>query len=237
MVSSIPYLVVSPCGSAVSRDFSTRAVTWASTSPAGGAPAACGPPDTASAAASVNPPANTARRRHSVRSGGVSKSQLQSVSARSVRCRGRTARGPPDSSVNRSSSRPAISCGVSARTRAAASSMASGMPSSRRQISLTAAAFPAVSAKPGRACAARSANSRTASAPAASATARPASSAGSPSEGTSQQTSPSAPSGSRLVASTRSSGAARSSVRISPAAAASTCSQLSMISSRSRSAR
>ena len=48
---------------------------------------------------------------------------------------------PRVSSRNRSSSSPAISAGRSAPTRAAASSIASGIPSSRRQISPTAATF------------------------------------------------------------------------------------------------
>ena len=67
------------------------------------------------------------------------------------------------SSSNRSASRSAICSGDSVRTLAAASSIASGTPSSVRQMSATAAWFAAVSAKPGRAAAARSTNSCTAS--------------------------------------------------------------------------
>jgi len=141
------------------------------------------------------------------------------------------------SSVNRSSSRSAISLGVSARARAAASSMASGMPSSCRQISTTAAAFPTVKAKPGRACAARSSKRRTASAAAASSGRRSVPWVGSPREGTRQVTSPSTPRGSRLVARTRTRGAAWSTWLTRSAVAARTCSQLSAMSRRSRSVR
>ena len=57
------------------------------------------------------------------------------------------------------SSRPTIASGVSSFTRAAASSIASGMPSSRRQISATASAFSSVSSKLGLAACARSTKS------------------------------------------------------------------------------
>ena len=93
---------------------------------------------TASAASSVNGPANTDSRHSTTRSVSGSRSKLQSIAARSVWWRGMTVRLPPVSSRNRSSSRSAICWTDSARTRAAASSMASGMPSSRRQISTTA---------------------------------------------------------------------------------------------------
>ena len=63
-----------------------------------------------------------------------SRSQLHSTTARSVWCRGAAVRSPRDSSRNRSSSRAAISSTVSERSRAAASSIASGSPSSARQI-------------------------------------------------------------------------------------------------------
>ena len=72
---------------------------------------------------------------------------------------------PRVSSRNRSSSSPAISAGRSAATRAAASSIASGIPSSRRQISPTAATLDGVSEKSPRAAAARWANRDTASLP------------------------------------------------------------------------
>ena len=50
---------------------------------------------------------------------------------------------PPVSRPNRSSRRAATWSGLMARSRAAASSMASGMPSSARQILATAAALAA----------------------------------------------------------------------------------------------
>ena len=52
--------------------------------------------------------------------------------------------------------------GVSTRTFAAASSIASGRPSSRRQMAATSAAFSSVSAKSGFTARARSTNSATA---------------------------------------------------------------------------
>jgi hypothetical protein len=75
-----------------------------------------------------------------------------------------------------------------ARTRAAANSMASGIPSRRRQISRTMAALSSLRAKSGRTLRARSVNSSMAS-------------SASDSEGTRQVTSPGTPIGSRLVAS------------------------------------
>ena len=68
----------------------------------------------------------------------------QSTVARSVWCRSTAVRRPPVSSRNRSSRSAAMSAGVMAATRAAASSIASGMPSSRRQISDDRAAFDVV---------------------------------------------------------------------------------------------
>jgi hypothetical protein len=68
---------------------------------------------------------------------------------------------PPVSSRNRSSSRAATCAGDIARNLAAASSMASGMPSSARQIRATAAELPSLTSKSGLTAAARSASSRT----------------------------------------------------------------------------
>ena len=88
--------------------------------------------------------------------------------------------------------------------RAAASSIASGRPSSRRQISTTAAALLSVRAKPGRAARARSTNSATAGDAASSAIGTPALSlalsAGSDSGGTGYSRSARSPSTVRLVA-------------------------------------
>ena len=84
---------------------------------------------------------------------------------------------------NRRSEPRASSAGLIAVTRAAASSIASGTPSSRRQICTTAAALSGVERRSRhRSPPARSANKRTASAPAA--TSRLVSSAGAPSDGT-----------------------------------------------------
>ncbi len=93
----------------------------------------------------------------------VSRSQLHSTTARSVRWRGSAVRLPPVSSRNRSDSRPAISSSGRVRSRAAASSMASGRPSRRRTISMTRRRRTHRRPRsPGGRPPARSANSRTA---------------------------------------------------------------------------
>ena len=115
--------------------------------------------------------------------------------------------------------------------------MASGSPSSRRQIPATAAMFASVRANPGTTCAARSANKPAAGNRASSATVsgRPAS--GAASGGTGSTVSPVMFSDSRLVASTRSPAASRSSRSASLATASTRCSQLSSTSSSCRPAR
>ena len=90
------------------------------------------------------------------------------------------------------------------RTRAAASSIASGIPSRRSAIWPIAAHASASGTKPGRACCARSTNSATA--------------VDDSSDGTRHATSPATPIGSRLVASTRRRGHACSSDSIISAA-------------------
>ena len=110
--------------------------------------------------------------------------------------------------------RALICSGDSTRTRAAASSIASGTPSSARQIAATAAALPASTANPGRAAAARSANKRTASQRATSPASCPAPGAATESGGTCQAVSPAMRSGSRLVFSSRSPGESDSSRRL-----------------------
>lgn len=97
--------------------------------------------------------------------------------------------------------------------------MASGSPSSRRQISSTAAGSSAAR-KPGRTDAPRSANNWCAGAGRSGSSGR--------------TTSPGTPSGSRLVAITVSPGQCRTSSSANSAAAATTCSQLSRTSSRLR---
>ena len=120
------------------------------------------------------------------------------------------------------------------RSRAAASSIASGSPSSRRQISTMDATFSSVTAKPGRTAAARSRSNCTDGY--AKASAAETSAAGRRSGGTGRSASPRMPSGSREVASTRSRGHRASSSSASRAAASMTCSQLSSTRSVSASA-
>jgi hypothetical protein len=79
-----------------------------------------------------------------------------------VRCRSGASRGPPVRTPIRSTSRANRACGGSSLARAAASSMASGKPSSRRQISATAPTFWPVSLNPGATAWARTVNSCTA---------------------------------------------------------------------------
>ena len=102
------------------------------------------PPPTAWAASRSKPPRNTASRRNNTRSGSVSSACDQSTEARRVCWRRTAVRAPPVSNRNRSCRPSRISASDSARTRAAASSIASGMPSRRRQISATAAALSSV---------------------------------------------------------------------------------------------
>ena len=125
---------------------------------------------------------------------------------------------PPVNSRNRSCKPSRMSASDRARTRAAANSIASGIPSRRRQISTTAAALSSVTLKPGLAKRARSVNNSIA----ASAT---------KSEGTRHVASPVTPIGSRLVASNVNLGAPPNSATISSAQASSRCSQLSSTTS------
>ncbi|HXL96168.1 MAG TPA: hypothetical protein VN969_45235 [Streptosporangiaceae bacterium] len=141
MISSIQYL---PCRT-VSTDLSASAVSTSSTSSLLTEP----PAQTAVAASSVAPPEKPEKRRHSACSASSSRSQLQSTTARSVWCLGSAVRLPPVSSRKRSSSRVATCSGSIVRIRAAASSMASGIPSSARQIRSAAGAVSVVRAKPG----------------------------------------------------------------------------------------
>ena len=153
----MPYLGPSPECLTLSRDLSARAARTSKTSAAPTTP----PAQTCSAAASVAPPANTENRRHTVRSQSSSRSQLQSTTARSVWCLGNATRLPPVSNRNLSPRRASTCSGAMVRMRAAASSMASGMPSRARQIRARLAEFAAVTSKSGRTAAARSVSSRT----------------------------------------------------------------------------
>jgi hypothetical protein len=80
-----------------------------------------------------------------------------------VRRRAGWSGAPPVNSGSRLSSLVRRAEGETTRSQAAASSIASGSPSSRRQISSTAAAFPASSLKSGRTWRARSTKSAIAS--------------------------------------------------------------------------
>ena len=119
-----------------------------------------GPQQIASRAGRVKLPANTAIRRSRTFSRSVSRSWLHSRVARMVWCRVMPT-GPCPSTASASPRRCTISAGSSTAIRAAASSSASGMPSSRRHRSTMPWALSASSANPGRTCAARSTNSRT----------------------------------------------------------------------------
>ncbi|CAM5730343.1 hypothetical protein STENM223S_08564 [Streptomyces tendae] len=176
-------------------------------------------PHTASAAVRSQPPAKTDRRHSTSRSAASSSSQDQSTTARRVCWRGRAVRLPEVRRRKRSSSRSAIWRGVSIRSRAAASSMARGRPSRRRQISAHASGSSSVR-KPGRAAAPRSANRRSAT--------------GSGKGSTGRSNSPRTLRGSRLVARTVRPGQRSRRVSTRRAAASTTCSQLSRISSMRR---
>ena len=120
--------------------------------------------------------------------------------------------------------------GRRAPIRAAASSMASGMPSSRRQTWAMAPASASVTVKAGLALLARSTNNCTLSMPLSDSALAGGPAGGTASGGTCQRISPRMASGSRLVARMVSGGCASSSPT-RPATASRTCSQLSMTSS------
>ena len=178
----------------------------------------------------VQPSVNTAVTSSSDRSSPVSRPTLHSTVARRVRCRAGRSTAPVPSASSDAASRSSSAGGSSSRIRAAASSMASGRPSSRRQISATAAALPLVSAKPGRTARARSVNSATAGQDSSSSSGMVVGSAGSGSGGTGYSRSARRPSTVRLVTSISSCGQRVSSSPRS-GAAWTTCSRLSRISS------
>ena len=142
---------------------STDLATSPSTTSASAAPGRSSSQATASRAARSNPPLNTDARAHASRSRGSSRSWLQSSSAWRVCCRGSAARFPRVSSAKRSLSRSRICCTVSDRARTEASSIASGIPSSRRTSSASASWLAAVSRNDDQLAVARSTKSRTAS--------------------------------------------------------------------------
>ena len=160
----------------------------------------------------------------------------QSSVARSVRMRPSLVGDVLVNNRKRPSRLAAISVGVMTATRAAASSIASAMPSRRRQISSTAAVFAGPIVNDGFTDLARSANSVTASVwpcePSSEAT-------GTDSEPRGQICSPAVPRRSRLVARIRRRGHESSNNSANRRAPSTTCSQLSRTSricvSRSRS--
>ena len=131
------------------------------TSPAITPSASAGTSATAWAASSVKPPPKTASRRNAVRSSGSSRSSLQAIAARSARCRSGRSAALVVSRGRRRSSRVRIAGGDSTFTRAAASSIASGSPSSRRQMSAIARTLARSSANRGCTAWARARNSAT----------------------------------------------------------------------------
>ena len=135
-----------------------------------------------SAASTVAPPANTAKRAKHAFSSSLSRLWLQSIVARSVCWRAGASRGPAPSPSSAPLRRVAISAGESSPQRAAASSIASGSPSTRRQISAIASMLSPPESKSGSCARARSQNSATASTSATAAGSAPGS--GSASGGT-----------------------------------------------------
>jgi hypothetical protein len=139
-------------------DLSTSAASRSTTSKSSiGSPA-----HTCSAASRLKFEAKVLRRRKAIRSVSPSRSWLQSMAASSVCWRLLRERDAAASSLKRSPRRCAIWAGDIERTRAAASSMASGMPSRRRQMAITSATLAGVTWKSVPASRARSWNSLTA---------------------------------------------------------------------------
>ena len=112
-----------------------------------------------SIASRPKPARKTPSRRSSSRSGSDSSCALQSMVARNVRWRSGRSRAPPTSKGRRGPVGQGARRGVNTRSRAAASSMASGTLSSAPQIATTSAVFSSVSSKSGLPARARSVNS------------------------------------------------------------------------------
>ena len=118
---------------------------------------------TPSAASSVQPPTKTPSRTNAWRSSGPSRSKLQWIVAASVCWRAGASRGPLGSMFGSRSSRSRISPGASSFARAAASSIASGSPSSCLQTRATSGALAVSSSNSGSTACARAVKRRTAS--------------------------------------------------------------------------
>ena len=155
--------------------------------------------------------------------------------SRSVRWRAGTPRRSDARSRSPDPRRLSIAWGVSARARAAASSIASGRPSRRAHSWATAAALAWVKANDAFAARARSTNKRTDSEREISSTVAVA--WGTASRGTSRARSPATLSASRLVVRSRTPGQCRSRKSAAAAHASIRCSQLSSTTKRSLSRR
>jgi hypothetical protein len=161
---------------------------------------------------------------------GGRRSWLQAMAPRRVRWRAGRSREPPARSGRARSSRSRMSVGESRRSREAASSMANGKPSSWRQISMIAVAFPSLRAKFGSMAVARSTNRASAANLDSSSGERASAAWGTSRGGTGNSCSPWIRSGPRLVTRARTLGAPAMSVP-TDGLASSTCSKLSSTSS------
>src|SRR5215212_1240041 len=188
---------------------------------------------TTSEASRENPPAKTESLLNTFRSRSQSSSWLQSRVPLIVRCLSAAVRPPPVSSSREPSSLSDICSKDRVPTLAAASSMASGIPSSLLHTSATACALPAVKAKEGSRLRARARNRRADSDLSSSSTMNEYRGSGALSGGTGHLSSPSTPSSSRLVANTRKRGHESSRTSTSRAVASNRCSQLSTTRSNS----
>ncbi len=220
--SSMRYLL-EPSASVLltTRDWSTR---WSCAGPTVAASSG-GPPQMPAAWSRNHPSRNTLSRWSNTCSSGPSRSWDQASADRSV-----SWRGSPCTTVARSTSMPAeiapsISRSDRWRVRAAASSRASGIPSSRRQRSISASRSAESTVRP----ASRTRSSRSTT-EAHTGPARGSPGPGTGSGASSKTDSPGRWSGSRDVARIRSSGAAVRTPATKAAASESTCSQLSITS-------
>jgi hypothetical protein len=171
------------------------------------------------ASASVNQPAKTDRNGSTARSSPPRMAVLDSATARSVRARRSS---PGRAWPSRLNLRSRIWLTDSVPTQPAASSMASGRPSSRRHSSATGCASSAVISKSGIRSAARAANSRTASLSAMTWATAPG--GGQASTGTGQTCSPGTPRTHRLVMMILAPGTSARTCRARSATPARTCS-------------
>src|SRR5215218_8879054 len=192
---------------------------------------------TTSEASRVHPPVNTESLLNTFRSLSESSWWLQSRVPLIVRCLGVAVRSPRVSSSREPSSLSEIRSKERVPTLAAASSMASGIPSSLQQISATARALCGLKEKEGSRALARSTNRRIDSYASSSSDEGVLWRSGIESGGTGHLTSPSTPSPSRLVANIRKWRHESSSESTNRATASTRCSQLSTTKSNSLSAK